>query len=916
MKGGPTSSPTSIIVEALELDGDALQSYLDQACGGNAALREEVEALLDVARDRFTEDFLEEPAVESLLNRVDETVDPPRQLGDFELLHPLGEGGMGKVYLAQQHHPERKVAVKLLRGPRSARLRRRFAGEWQALARLNHPHIAALYEVGAGSYGPDGTPPFVAMEWVDGPPITERCDEERLGIEQRLRIFLDVCEGVGHAHEKGILHCDLKPSNILLARLEGRHMPKVVDFGIARALDEPLFEQGDTTRELVIGSPPYISPEAAAGGGQQQIDVRTDVHALGLVLYELLTGVLPFELGGLGLLSALRRISESDPIPPGDRFAKLGQDARDGIAAARSTTARQLRKRLRGDLDAIVLKATARDPKRRYGSPAAMAADIERYLDSRPVEARRPTALYVARRFARRHGTLVAAAGFVVLALVVGLVARSVEAARANRALAESEQMRMFLLDLFENADPERAAGSALTVDELLQQGTTRLRTDLHDLPLVRAELLQTIGTVSTKLDHLTAAEEAIREALEIRRRLLPSGHPDLLTSKNELGVILRRLGRLDEAETLLAAVLEARLQDSEGDPESLARAHSNLGNVYFSQKNYAEAETRHREALRLRTQQREAEDSSETRNNEAISASNLGAMLRMQLKDSEARAPLLLAVEIFRQENPTLLGSALNNLGLTEQALPTWQRAEGLFREATQVLERSLGPFHSRTLRSRRNLILALLDQYRIDEALEETRLALAQIERAEDQISAAGVWETAGIAQRRAGRFEEAIESQERCVELAVGTGGQTHPVARKCLGQLALARALAGEKAAAIDDLQRLKDLEGDAVSLSAELAIFRTLTALGQFDQAVPHIQRYRELSAGRNDGLALFELAELRGRQGANGEAHRLYRQAWQFRLDRFGPDHPLVKHSFEAMEAAAHRGDSAAGSAP
>ncbi|MEM8993700.1 MAG: serine/threonine-protein kinase [Acidobacteriota bacterium] len=894
------SSPTLIIAEALDLEGDALRSYLEETCGDDRTLRAEVESLLEIARDRFDEGFLETPAVESLLDRRD---DPPSRIGDFELLHRLGEGGMGAVYLAQQHNPRRKVAIKLLRGPRSERLARRFAGEWQALARLNHPHIAALYEAGVG---PDGATPFVAMEWVDGSPITIRCDEERLCLEDRLRIFLHVCGGVGHAHGKGILHCDLKPSNILLTRSKDGHAPKIVDFGIARAVDEPLPGQAEAAPELIMGSPPYLSPEAA-GGGQGQIDVRTDVHALGLVLYELLVGVLPFELDGLGLLSAIGKIRESDPVAPGDRFAGLDRDTRDRIAAHRSTAAGSLRKRLRGDLDAIVLKATARDPRRRYGSPAALASDIERHLECRPVEARRPTALYVARRFARRNAALVAAAALVVMALTAGLVARSVEAARANRALAESEQIRMFLLDLFENVDPELAAGSALTVDELLRQGTERLRTDLPDLPLVRAELLQTIGTVSTKLDHLDAAEEAIREALETRRRLLPAGHPDLLASKNELGVILRRLGRLDEAEVLLAAVLEARLEDPGSDLESLARAHSNLGNVYFSQRKYPEAEARHREALRLRTRHRDINDTPDARNNEAISASNLGVMLRMQHKHAEARAPLLTAVEIFREENPTLLGSALNNLGLVETALPTWRQAEGLFREATEVLERSLGPSHSRPLRSRRNLILALVDQARLDEALEETRAALRHAERSEDQISRAQVWETAGIAHRHSGDLEEAIDSQERCLELAVGTGGKDHPVARKCLGQLALAKALAGAEEGALDDLRRLQELEGDPVSRYAELAIFRTLAALGQGDRAVPHIRRYRELSLGRNDGLALFELAELRAGQGATAEAYELHRQAWEFCLGRYGPDHPLVHRRREAMEAVAPR---------
>ncbi|MEM1181443.1 MAG: tetratricopeptide repeat protein [Acidobacteriota bacterium] len=820
------------------------------------------------------------------------------------MLQRLGSGGMGEVYLAQQRRPKRKVAVKVLRGPRSRQLRRRFVGEWQALARLNHPNVAALYEVGVGSDSPelDHDGPYVAMEWVDGPPLTVRCDRDRIDLTARLRIFLDVCRGVSHAHEKGILHCDLKPGNILLPQLEGRYVPKIVDFGISRALDGSLDGGREKPGGLVIGSPPYISPEAAIGGDDEHsLDVRTDVYALGLVLYELIAGVLPFDLEGMGLLSALRHIIESETTEPADRFAGLKAEERDAIAAARSTSADRLKKRLRGDLDAIVRKATARDPRRRYSSPSALADDIARYLDRRPVDAKPHTPAYVIRRFAQRHAPGMAAAGLVFLALVGGFVGRSMEAARAQRALAESEQIRMFLLDLFENADPERAAGSALTVDELLQQGTERLRTDLHDLPRVRAELLQTIGTVSTKLDQLGAAEEAIREALEIRRQLFAEDHPEVLASRNELGVILRRLGRFEEAETLLAAVLDVRRRDPNVDLESLARAHSNLGNVYFSQRRYAEAETRHREALRLRTERNQTEDTSETRNNVAISASNLGVMLRMQHKHAQAREPLLQAVDIFRRENLTLLGSALNNLGLVEQYLPTWRRAEGLFREATQVLEQSLGSSHSRALRSRRNLIFSFLDQLRIEEALEESRLALNLAESSEDQLSRARVWETVGVAQHQAGQMAAAAESHRRCVDLASAIGGPGHPVARKCLGQRAFSKAAAGDRAAALADLEELMELEGAAASEYAESSIYKTYFELGQFEEAASHIERYRELTGGRNDGFALSYLARARQGQGEIDEARRLFEQAMHFMQRRYGPDHPQALRLTETL---------------
>ncbi|MEM6796364.1 MAG: tetratricopeptide repeat protein, partial [Acidobacteriota bacterium] len=249
------------------------------------------------------------------------------------------------------------------------------------------------------------------------------------------------------------------------------------------------------------------------------------------------------------------------------------------------------------------------------------------------------------------------------------------------------------------------------------------------------------------------------------------------------------------------------------------------------------------------------------------------------------------------------LLGSAVNNLGLIEQFLPTWRRSEAHFREAISSLEAGFGPSHSRPLRSRRNLILALGDQGRHDEALEETRLALRLAEQAEDQLSRARVWETAGIAQRRAGLFAEAVESQERCRSLAAATGGPSHPATRKCLGQLAWARALDGDEAGAIADLERLRLLESEPVSGYAERAIYATLLELARFDEAEPHIGRYRELTEGRNDGIALFDLARVRQGQGANDEARRFFEESWLFFRQRYGPDHALALRSLESMKS-------------
>lgn len=895
------SSATFIVAEALELADEDMQAYLDDSCGDDEDLRDEVEALLQVARDEFTEGFLAVPALEGFLDDTASAETRQILLGSFHLMECLGKGGMGTVYLAEQHDPiKRKVALKVLRRIRNARLRRRFAGECQALARLNHPNIAAMYEVDSGETAPV---PYVAMEFVEGLPITAWCDEHKLSVEDRLRIFLGVCAGVSHAHEKGLLHCDLKPSNILVTRIDGRDIAKVIDFGIARALDEPLYEQSERTQELVYGSPPYISPEAVEGSGLQDLDARTDVYSLGLVLYKLLTGVLPFDFDDKSLYSVLRQINETDPVAPSARFSRT--EAQEAIAAARDIAPAQLRRRLSGDLNAIILKAIEREPQRRYGSPAELAADIERHLDSRPIEARPPTPLYIAGRFARRHAALVASVALVVLALLGGLIARSMEADRANRALAESEQTRQFLVELFQNADPERATGPALTVEELLEQGTERLRTDLQEMPLVRADLLQTIGNIYTKLGKLTAAEESINEALAVRSAELPASHPDVLTSQNELGVIMRRTGRLDEAEKLLAAVLEGRKQDPDVPMEWLARAHSNLGNVYYSQRKYPEAEAEHRQALSLRAQVREADNNPETLNNEAISAMNLGVMLQFQGKFQEAREPLQRAVEVFREINPSLLGSALNNLGILEQKLPTWRKAEDLFREAIAVNEGAPGGGR-RAVQSRRNLINDLVTQERWDEALAETELALAQAEQIDDVMTNAQVLRTASLTYRRAGQFDRAAEAAERCIAIMTDANGPEHSMVRSCLGFMAVARAMAGDEEKAFADVDRLLDLSTEPLPATVETAVGLTFLELGHFDKALPYLQRYLELEEAKNAKSlntiwALKRLASAHEGQGSYDEARQLLENARQLSLDAYGPEHPLTIHTSKLL---------------
>jgi serine/threonine protein kinase/WD40 repeat protein len=338
---------------------------------------------------------------------------PPARIGSYELIDELGRGGFGRVYRARQHEPVRRlVALKFLDAAAGhVRAIARFALERQALARMQHPCIAQVYDAGTA---PDGRP-FIAMELVDGLPITRYCDEHRLDLEARIELLLRVCDGVTHAHQRGIVHRDLKPSNVLVVDRDGAPRPKIIDFGVAKALDDELGAGLDATIDGgFVGTPSYTSPEQAAGGA---IDTRTDVHALGVMLHELLTGDLPFDRRRLqtsSLIEALRVIREEEPQLP----SRSLRSAAPEVAELRSTTLRRLRQRVRGDLDWIARRALERDVDRRYASVEAFADELRRFLDDRPIEARRPTLTYVFGKLARRHRLLVGAAATLLLALV------------------------------------------------------------------------------------------------------------------------------------------------------------------------------------------------------------------------------------------------------------------------------------------------------------------------------------------------------------------------------------------------------------------------------------------------------------------------------------------------------------------
>jgi serine/threonine protein kinase len=497
---------------------------------------------------------------------------PGMQIGRYKLLRVLGEGGMGNVYLAQQDRPiKRQVALKVIKpGMDSARVIARFEAERQALALLDHINIAQVYDAGTTEAGR----PYFVMEYVEGLPITEYCDHHKLMIEQRLNLFSQVCHAVYHAHQKGIIHRDIKPSNILVTTQEDQVVPKMIDFGVAKAVSQPLTERTLFTEHgQLFGTPEYMSPEQA-DPGSEDIDTRSDVYSLGVLLYVLLTGCLPFDSDTLreGGVEHIRRIIlETNPKTPSTRLAGLGDEA-GKVAESRGTEVASLTRRLKKELEWIPLKAMRRDRNERYRSPSELADDVENYLKGAPLIAGPPSAMYRLKKTVRRHKALVAGVAAVLIVSLIGTVVSLIFALGQARARAQAQATADFFGEIFTDSDPYHKLGQELTIQSLLETASGKLDEGrFSDEPLIEASTRHTLGKTYLSLSEFQAAKPHLVRALHIYRDELGEDNQKTLRFMLDFAGLLYRQDRHQEAEELARKAVDiSRRAFGEEDPLTL----------------------------------------------------------------------------------------------------------------------------------------------------------------------------------------------------------------------------------------------------------------------------------------------------------------------------------------------------------
>jgi serine/threonine protein kinase/tetratricopeptide (TPR) repeat protein len=667
---------SDIFDSALQKRSDAERAaFLEGACGSDADLRGRVETLLRAhdAADGF------------LQSRVD--VEPPQVgpgtvIGRYKLLQQIGEGGFGVVYMAEQIEPvRRKVALKIIKlGMDTRQVVARFESERQALALMDHLHIARVFDAGATDTGR----PYFVMELVKGIAITEYADKNELSMRDRLELFITVCQAVQHAHQKGIIHRDIKPTNVLVTLHDGRPITKVIDFGIAKATSMRLTEKTVFTEfRQIVGTPQYMSPEQAEMSGLD-VDTRCDIYSLGVLLYELLTGTTPIDaewLRSVGYIEMQRIIRDEDPPPPSLRVSTLHEQL-ETVAKHRRVEPRSLSRVVRGDLDWIVMKALEKDRTRRYATAGDLAADVERYLRHEPVEAGPPNTIYRFQKFVRRNRTAVLAGFLVSVALLAGLGMMAAGFVSANREARHSQAIAEFLEDIVVAVNPQESAGQQLDVEQVVRRARELFGRDHATV----AAALDCLATRSQQTGDIAAAEQLFRESSRIWR-IYGSQSPNLALSLGHLGSLLRSKGDDTGAEAALRESLGISAAFPDDRQLPFCETRTELATILQRTGHLEEAGDLVRESLRIHRLQPKLQ-----RYQVAKSLELLTQILVSQNRHDEAEQTLTEAITLLRglvaADSPMAayysfaLGHSLRQYGHPEKAEPHLREAVRIYRQ------------------------------------------------------------------------------------------------------------------------------------------------------------------------------------------------------------------------------------------